>query len=188
MRACTGLYLAVLTRACLTGMQNYPINFTLFDFTEVFDGIDKFLDYLQNGDRTCYIMKVRQESNLSNHLFQCFRSKLLDNTALNQQRALTISPTLCWASSRDSLGESNVFSCHTGSTCCSTQDCTEKIICNQCPVPAFSGTARYACNTLSRFCQCAVPIEEKTGCSQNTQCTNGQCVLASSVSGFAHLF
>jgi hypothetical protein len=170
----------------IQGIQNYPLNFTLFDFSEVFDGIDTFVDFLQNGDRTCYIVQLRKDFNLSTNLFQCFNPNFLDQKAMDEQSALTVSPTLCWASSRDSLGESNVFSCHSGSTCCETQDCTSRILCNQCPLPNFEGETRFACNTLSRFCQCAVPIEEKTRCSQNSHCSKGQCVLASSSSGISY--
>ena len=87
---------------------------------------------------------------------------------------------MCWANADTSLGQSNLFSCHSGSTCCNDQECSTPIPCDQCPQPVFQGESRYACNTLTQQCQCAVPQLQYTPCSNNGQCgVSSQCLLGS---------
>ena len=123
---------------------------------------------------------IRNKYNISNSILPCFSSTLRANTAHQNIEQTSILPTMCWANAQTSLGQSNLFSCHAGSTCCSDDACSLHIPCDQCAQPNFEGTSRYACNTLTRVCQCAVPQIIHTLCSQNQQCGgSSQCALLS---------
>lgn len=162
----------------IQGALNYPENFTLFDFSGVFDAIDVFTEFLVN-DETCFVYGVLANNQLSVRLFQCFNNSLA-NQDLANLAATTLAPTMCWANAQTSLGQSNLFSCHSGSTCCPDNECAEPVVCNNCPAPKFEGQARYACNTLTQQCQCAVLLETYTPCTSNQQCgATSQCILAS---------
>lgn len=163
----------------IQGALAYPQNFTLFDFSGVFDGIDNMMDHISD-DQICLEYSMAQRYNLSFQLFSCFKNSLLEDPALANRAATSIAPTLCWANAQTSLGQSNLFSCHSGSTCCPDYECATPIVCDACPTPAFAGEARYGCNTLRQQCQCAVPLDAYTPCTSNQQCgASGQCVLAS---------
>ena len=168
------------TYQAIQGALVYPDNFTLFDFSDVFGAIDDAAAFLTT-DQSCFMYEIRSKYNITNAFMPCFSSSLRANTA--QQSTLTqtsILPTMCWANAYTSLGQSNLFSCHAGSTCCSDDACTSNIPCDQCNQPSFEGTDRFACNTLTRVCQCAVPRATHTLCSQNQQCGgSSQCVLLS---------
>ena len=170
----------------IQGALDYPDNFTLFDFSGVFDTIDLFTNFLAN-DETCFVYSVLADNNLSMRLFNCFNSSLLMNQALSNLAATTLAPTMCWANAQTSLGQSNLFSCHSGSTCCPDNECATPIVCNNCPAPRFEGEARYACNTLRQQCQCAVLLETYTPCTSNQQCGDtSQCMLSSLSSGVSY--
>ena len=170
----------------LEGALLYPSNFTLFDFSGVFDGIDEFTMFL-TSDETCLEYKVALQYGIPHQLFSCFDNTLLNNPALSNLAATSIMPTLCWAQAQVSLGQSNLFSCHSGSTCCPDDACETPIVCDQCPAPQFEGEARYACNTLRQQCQCAVLEETYTPCTSNQQCSaSSQCMLASLASAVSY--
>ena len=163
----------------IQGALNYPQNFTLFDFSGVFDGIDNMMDHISD-DEICLEYSTAQRYNMSFQLFSCFKNTLLNDPALSNRAATSIAPTLCWANAQISLGQSNLFSCHSGSTCCPDNECATPIVCNACPTPAYAGEARYGCNTLRQQCQCAVPLDAYTPCTANQQCGGStQCILAS---------
>lgn len=170
----------------IQGAMLYPSNFTLFDFSGVFDGIDKFMEFLANED-TCMVYRVSLKYGIKTELFTCFDNTLLDNPALSNLAATSIAPTLCWANAVESLGQSNLFSCHSGSTCCPDDECSTPIVCDDCPTPRFEGELRYGCNTLTQQCQCAVAQDTYTPCTSNQQCGgSGQCVLASLMSSVSY--
>jgi hypothetical protein len=170
----------------IEGAINYPSNFTLFDFSGVFDGIDNMMDHVAD-DEICLEYSTAKRYNLSTQLLSCFKNSLLDDPALANRAATSIAPTLCWANAQTSLGQSNLFSCHSGSTCCPDNDCATPVVCDMCPTPAFAGEARYGCNTLTQQCQCAVPLDAYTQCTSNQQCSaTGQCVLASLATGVSY--
>ena len=163
----------------ISGAMNYPQNFTLFDFSGVFDGIDNMMDRISD-DEICLEYSTAQRYNMSFQLFSCFKNSLLEDPALANRAATSIAPTLCWANAQTSLGQSNLFSCHSGSTCCPDNECATPIVCNECPTPRFAGEARYGCNTLRQQCQCAVALDAYTPCTANQQCGGStQCILAS---------
>ena len=163
----------------INGAMNYPTNFTLFDFSGVYDGIDNMMDHVRD-DETCLAYSTAQRYNMSFQLLSCFKNSLLEDPALANRAATSIAPTLCWANAQTTLGQSNLFSCHSGSTCCPDNECATPIVCAQCPTPAYAGEARYGCNTLRQQCQCAVPLDAYTPCTSNQQCAGStQCVLAS---------
>ena len=115
----------------IQGAEDYPSNFTLFDFSSVFGSIDDMLAFLAN-DETCLVYNVAHSFGYSTTLFTCFSaSTLATNPALANLAETTINPSLCWASAQDSLGESSLFSCHSGSTCCPDNACDTPIVCAQ---------------------------------------------------------
>ena len=161
------------------GALAYPDNFTLFDFSGVLDGIDNMMMHIPD-DEMCLEFTTARQYNLSIQLLSCFSNALLEDPALANRAATSIGATLCWANAQTSLGQSNLFSCHSGSTCCPDNECATPIVCDQCPTPAFAGEARYGCNTLQQACQCSVPLDAYTPCTANQQCGgSSQCVLAS---------
>ena len=170
----------------INGMVNYPKNFTLFDFSGVFDGIDNMMDHV-GDDEMCLEFTTAQRYNMSVSMLSCFRNSLLVDPALANRAATAIAPTLCWANAQTSLGQSNLFSCHSGSTCCPDNECATPIVCNECPTPKFTGEVQYGCNTLRQQCQCSVALEAYTPCTSNQQCAGtSQCVLASLTSGVSY--
>lgn len=163
----------------IEGALNYPSNFTLFDFSGVFDGIDNLMERLPD-DKICLEYSMAKQNNVTYQLLSCFKNSLLDDPALANRAATSISPTLCWANAQTSIGQSNLFSCHSGSTCCPDNECATPIVCDACPATNFVGEARFGCNTLRQMCQCAVPLDTYTPCTSNQQCSgNAQCILAS---------
>jgi len=171
------------TYETIEGALAYPSNFTLFDFSGVFDGIDNMMQHVSD-DEICLEFTTARQYNMSTQLLSCFKNSLLNDPALANRAATSIAPTLCWANAQTSLGQSNLFSCHSGSTCCPDNDCATPIVCDQCPTPAYTGEARYGCNTLRQQCQCAVPLDAYTPCTSNQQCGgSSQCVLMNLASG-----
>ena len=114
----------------IQGAINYPDNFTLFDFSSAFDGIDEMLLFITN-DNTCLVYEIAHKFGYQTQLFSCFSSTLAKNPALANLAETSIEPSLCWASAQDSLGESSLFSCHSGSTCCPDNGCATPIVCAQ---------------------------------------------------------
>ena len=114
----------------IQGALDYPSNFTLFDFSAVFSGIDEMLAFLAN-DETCIVYDIQKQYGYQATLFTCFSNTLATNPAVANLAETTIVPTLCWASAQDSLGESSLFSCHSGSTCCPDNACDTPIVCAQ---------------------------------------------------------
>ena len=170
----------------IQGALDYPSNFTLFDFSAVFDGIDSLESFVSN-DQRCLTYSVQVRYGHSPQLFTCFSYSLFNNPALDNLAATAIAPTPCWANAQTSLGQSNLFSCHSGSTCCPDNDCATPIMCDACPTPKFDGEVRFACNTILQQCQCAVAVEAYTPCASNQQCgTSSQCMLASLSSGVSY--
>ena len=170
----------------IQGAINYPENFTLFDFSGVFGGIDNMMEHVRDDD-TCLAFSTAQRYNMSFKLLSCFKNSLLEDPALANRAATSISPTLCWANAQTSLGQSNLFSCHSGSTCCPDNECATPIVCNECPAPKFAGEAQFGCNTLRQQCQCAVALDAYTPCTANQQCGGStQCILASLSSGVSY--
>lgn len=168
------------------GALAYPENFTLFDFSGVFDGIDTLQGFLST-DQRCLTYSVQLRYGHTPQLFTCFAYSLVGDPALESRAATALAPTPCWANAQTSLGQSNLFSCHSGSTCCPDNDCAAPIVCDACPAPRFEGEARFACNTLQQQCQCAVPLEAYTPCTSNQQCgVASMCMLASLASGTAY--
>jgi hypothetical protein len=169
----------------IQGAMMYPSNFTLFDFSSVFNGIDTLMKFLIN-DQTCVEYDMMVEYGMSVRLFQCFNRTLLDDPVLSNRAATSIAPTLCWANAQTSLGQSNLFSCHSGSTCCPDDACEVPIVCDECPVTKF-GEERYACNTLTQQCQCAIVVSLQTPCMNNMQCEgDSQCILSSLASSVSY--
>jgi hypothetical protein len=170
------------------GALDYPSNFTLFDFSKIFDGIDKLTGFIEHNSDTCadYSYAATLGKTIPAPL-TCFADTLANNPALEEAAENSIAATLCWANAQTSLGESNLFACHSGSTCCADNACDSLVMCSQCAAPSFAGESQYACNTLTQQCQCAVPLDTVTPCTSNQQCGTGdQCALASLTSGTSY--
>ena len=114
----------------IEGALHYPDNFTLFDFSSAFTGIDDMLSFLTK-EKTCGVYEVAHRFGYQTQLFSCFSNTLATNPALANLAETSIEPSLCWASAQDSLGESSLFSCHSGSTCCPDNACATPIVCAQ---------------------------------------------------------
>lgn len=168
----------------IQGSLLYPDNFTLFDFTEIFDNIDGFLEFLIN-ERTCYERQIRQKYNLKKTMITCLNTRMSSVDPSNAE-AMSVDATPCWAQASPSLGQSTLFSCNTGSTCCKDSSCTEFVLCDTCPSAQFEGVTRYGCNSLTQKCQCLVDQSRYSQCLRNQECGSSWCVLMTSLDGISY--
>lgn len=174
------------TYESVQGYMNYPDNFTLFDFSGVFDTIDGFMAYLSN-EESCFEFSIRQQDPNSTYTrFTCFAYRL-DNATGSTRGTTSLDPTVCWATANPSLGQSNLFACGPGSTCCTDNFCENLIACDLCPAATFEGDLRYGCEPMQKVCKCQVPQQAYTPCSKNAQCgSKAYCVLASFTTGVSY--
>ena len=159
--------------------EQYPQNWTLYDFQTVVDNLHYMIAWIDDGggDPFCFSVDAFYNVNQTYQPWTCPNFNLTDpgNLPLNDH-ALT--PTLCWASARPSLGESSLFSCTDVSTCCDDSGKCDR--CSRCPTPKIQGQMQYGCDSLLQQCRCAVTPLSHDVCASSSQCGDAQhCSLVS---------
>lgn len=166
----------------------YPENFTLFDLTSIADVIDELEEFILSpvSQQTCIAFQIKRKANPDAKAFSCARVSL-DTYNATRAGTTSIEPTMCWANAAPSVGQNSMFACTGASTCCETAECTTKILCASCPVPALPGINRYGCNSLRLRCACSQTVVTYSRCAANRQCNaDSQCELVSSLNGVSY--
>jgi hypothetical protein len=153
-----------------------------FDFQFIRDASDNIVYFLTNDEKCTAYLFYKEHTNKT-ELLKCpaFSIDPIDP----KSTAKSIAPTLCWASSNPSLGESSMYSCTASSTCCPASGCSSSkannVLCNDCPYPSNTEVSRYACD--NQVCKCSVPIQKTSLCPSNEYCdSSSYCDLISMIS------
>jgi len=156
----------------------------MFNFESFYDAADNLVYFLISDERCITWLYYRQHSNNSGYMIQCPNFDIDPTGSDNPSKS--ISPTMCWASSNPSLGESSAYSCTASSTCCPASGCSSdkslNVICGECPFPNNPGISRFACDNM--MCRCGVPVQITSQCQSNDACSisaNSFCDLVTSL-------
>lgn len=86
--------------------------------------------------------------------------------------------TRCWSTYVSSLGDESSLSCTAADTCkvanfldSSVADIDSLVVCDACPDPPATDFSRYACNPVTKFCQCSVQELTSTACTSHQDCS-----------------
>ena len=155
-------------------MTQFPEEWTIFDFSSLFDAIDFASDFF-SADDTCYASQADIGDAIS-----CDFLNATD--AVGGDDPVSPVPTSCYAeASERQAGISTLYACTGASSCATDALSGVNVLCMQCPFPSGAGFARYGCNTMLQTCQCGVPTLRAAGCYSNRDCKGDASSLAGCV-------
>lgn len=166
----------------------YPVNFTLFDLTDIMNVVDDMEDFILSplSQQTCASYQLMQKFAPERGVFNCLKVDM-DSYTGTTAGTTSIDATMCWANAVPSAGQNSMFSCNGASTCCRTAECTDFIMCASCAEPSLPGVSKYGCDSLRQKCVCSITAVTHSRCAANRQCdAASECDLVSSLNSASY--
>ena len=154
-------------------MKNFPDEWTIFDFSSLYDAIDAFANFII-ADMTCY-------TGSDAPVLNCAAISLPHIDAAGAS-VLAPLPTQCWADAQgQQLGVTNLYACSAASMCLPDANAatSEAVLCVQCPIQTNPLFSTYGCNTMEHRCECGVQTMNLNMCLTQDDCSGSQTVCSS---------